>query len=186
MTTITTPAVKADPAPTRAMFISVRLFVAGDAFFFLGFLFAYLYLRALNSNHLWHPSGTDPSVALGTVLVLCVVLSAAALRYGADAGRGPALTAALVLMLVAVVTQGVQLFDPGFSPIHGGGYGAVFVGFSAGFVAHLLGGLYWLETLVADRQSGLEERQLAARTASVYTTFLAGVSVIAYILIYLV
>jgi len=36
-----------EPAPDRALFIGARLFVAADAFFFLGFLFAYLYLRAL-------------------------------------------------------------------------------------------------------------------------------------------
>ena len=47
--------VPTDPPPGRALFVGARLFVAADAFFFLGFLFAYLYLRALNSNGLWHP-----------------------------------------------------------------------------------------------------------------------------------
>jgi heme/copper-type cytochrome/quinol oxidase subunit 3 len=175
-----------DPAPDRALFISVRLFVAGDAFFFIGFLFAYLYLRALDTNDMWHPSGIDPSIAIGTVLVASVVLSAVALRLGTAGARRGMLAAAAGLMLVAVVCQGVQLFDPGYSPSHGGAYGSVFVGFAAGFVAHLLGGLYWLETLVVDRDSSPAELETQARTASVYVTFLAGVALVAYVLLYLV
>ena len=42
--------IQTEPPPDRALFIGARLFVAADAFFFLGFLFAYLYLRALNSK----------------------------------------------------------------------------------------------------------------------------------------
>jgi heme/copper-type cytochrome/quinol oxidase subunit 3 len=175
-----------DPAPGRALFLSARLFVAADAFFWLGFLFAYLYLRALDSNHAWHPSGTDPSVALGTVAALCVLGAAVALRFGVERTLRPGVAGALLLTAVAFVCEGIQLFDPGFSPIHGGGYGAVFVGFSAAMVAHLLGALYWVETLFVDRESGAEERIMQARAASVFMSFLAGVAVVAYVLIYLV
>jgi heme/copper-type cytochrome/quinol oxidase subunit 3 len=170
---------------SRVLFVSVRLFVAADAFFWLGFFFAYLYLRALDSNSHWHPSGTDPSTALGTVLVACVIIAAGALRYGADRGMRPAIAAALVLVLVAFVCQGVQLFNPGFSPSYGGGYGAVFVGYSAAMFAHLLGALYWVETLAVDREPSATVRTEQARVASVFVTFLAGVALIAYILIYL-
>lgn len=175
-----------DPVPGRALFVSVRLFLAAEAFFFLGFLFAYLYLRALNTNHSWHPSGTDPSTALGTVVVVTVVLAAVAFRYAAGRDQRAIEWVALALVLVAFVCQGVQLFNPGFSPSHGGGYGAVFVGFSAAFAAHLLGALYWLETVIVDRDATREERGTHAQAASLFITFLAGVSVVAYILIYLV
>jgi heme/copper-type cytochrome/quinol oxidase subunit 3 len=178
--------ITADPVPGRVLFVSVRLFVAGDAFFFLGFLFAYLYLRALNSNHSWHPAHTDPSVALGTVVVAAAVVSAAALRYGAERDVRPAVWGALAAALVAFICQGVQLFNPGFSPSHGGGYGAVFVGFAAAFAAHLLGTLYWIETLAVDGQAPAEEHRQQLRAASLFVTFLAGVAVIAYILLYLV
>jgi heme/copper-type cytochrome/quinol oxidase subunit 3 len=171
---------------SRVLFVSIRLFVAADAFFWLGFFFAYLYLRALDSNLKWHPHGIDPSVALGTVLAACVILAAGALRYGADRAVRAGVVASLVLMLVAFVCQGVQLFDPGFSPSYGGGYGAVFVGYSAAMFAHLLGALYWVETLVVDRDSSATARAEQARVASVFVTFLAGVSLVAYILIYLV
>jgi hypothetical protein len=171
---------------SRVLFISVRLFVAADAFFWLGFFFAYLYLRALDTNLKWHPSGIDPSVVLGTILAACVILAAGALRYGADRGLRAGVVASLVLVLVAFVCQGVQLFDPGFSPSYGGGYGAVFVGYSVAMFVHLLGVLYWVETLVVDREPVAAVRSEQARVASVFVTFLAGVAVIAYILIYLV
>ena len=152
-----------EPPPDRALFIGARLFVAGDAFFFLGFLFAYLYLRALNSNGLWHPPHTNPSGALATVSLVAVVAAAVIVRVADDRRAQVAAAVATVLVLVAAICEGVQLFDPGFSPIHAGGYGAVFVGFTAGFTVHLLGAAYWLETIAADRTT--RGRPAAARTA---------------------
>ncbi len=183
--TVTTE-IASDATPARARFIAVRLLVAGDAFFFLGFLFAYLYLRALDSNDNWHPPNTDPSLALGTVSLIALLVAAAVLRLGRDRRLRQATLAALALTLVATVCWGVQLFNPGFSPSHGGGYGAVFVGFSAAMLAHLLGAVYWLETVAVDSSSGEEQLRLEHAAALVFTTFLAGVAVVAYILIYLV
>src|SRR5438046_8247545 len=60
-----------------------RIWAASEAFFFLAFFFAFLYLRALNTNGLWrgwphhHPS---PSLAFGIAILLCVVGSAAIAR----------------------------------------------------------------------------------------------------------
>ena len=42
-----------------------RLFIAAEAFLFMGFVFAYLYLRALNNNGMWNPKGENPSGADG-------------------------------------------------------------------------------------------------------------------------
>jgi len=175
-----------DVTPARARFVGVRLLVAAEAFFFLGFLFAYLYLRALDSNGNWHPPNTDPSVALGTVSLVAIVTAALVLRFGAEGRRRPATALALALTLVATACWGIQLFDPGFSPIHAGGYGAVFVGFAAAFTAHLLGAVYWLETIAVDSSTDEEHLRQELGAALVFTTFLAGVAVVAYILIYLV
>jgi heme/copper-type cytochrome/quinol oxidase subunit 3 len=175
-----------DVTPARARFVGVRLLVAAEAFFFLGFLFAYLYLRALDSNGNWHPPHTDPSVALGTISLVAIVAAALVLRLGAEARLRPATTLALALTLVATVCWGVQLFNPGFSPSHAGGYGAVFVGFAAGFLAHLLGAVYWLETIAVDSTTEEEQLHQELAAALLFTTFLAGVAVVAYILIYLV
>src|SRR5256885_15586499 len=59
-----------------------RLFVAADAFLFLGFLFAYLYLRTLNNHGLWNPPGQNPSGTMGVVVLVLVVATAALLHVG--------------------------------------------------------------------------------------------------------
>src|SRR5919109_5457197 len=77
-----------EPADLLARNIRVgsRLWAAAQAFFFISFFFAFLYLRALNTNGLWrgwphhHPS---PSLAFGIVILICVLASAAAARAGA-------------------------------------------------------------------------------------------------------
>ena len=101
----------------------------------------------------------------------------------------------LALLIVALVAQGWQLFDPGFSPYHGGAFGSVFVGFTATLFAHLLGATYWLETIVASSGAFHREREGVAQpsllyepAASAYGTFalfLAGVEVVAFVLIYI-
>jgi heme/copper-type cytochrome/quinol oxidase subunit 3 len=181
--------------------LGARLFVAADAFVFLAFLFAYLYLRSLNQHGLWRPPHTSPSLALGIVTLVTVVGSAGALVLALRslrAGRPRTWRAgaglSLVLLLAAVVAQGWQLVDPGFSPYHAGAFGSVFVGFTATLFIHLLGATYWLETIVASSGAFQRERAGVAKpsllyepSASAYGTFalfLAGVEIVAFALIY--
>ena len=181
--------------------LGARLFVAADAFVFLAFLFAYLYLRSLNQHGLWRPPHTSPSLALGLVTLLTVVGSAAALvvalralRAGHPRNWRAGAGVSLALLLIAVVAQGWQLVDPGFSPYHAGAFGSVFVGFTATLFIHLLGATYWLETIVASSGAFQREREGVAKpsllyepSASAYGTFalfLAGVEVVAFVLIY--
>src|SRR6478752_6355275 len=116
-----------------------RLFVAADAFLFLAFVFAYLYLRALDNNGMWNPHGQNPSGAMGLVVLVLVIAAAALAQVGAGrlASSGPAV-AALVVGLVATVLTASQVFRPGFSPSHAGGLGSVFIGFTAVYLVHLL------------------------------------------------
>jgi heme/copper-type cytochrome/quinol oxidase subunit 3 len=182
--------------------LGARLFVAADAFVFLAFLFAYLYLRSLNEHGLWRPPHTDPSLALGTVTLVAVVGSAAALmvalrslRAGQPRNWRAGAGVSLGLVLVATVVQGWQMVDPGFSPYHAGAFGSVFVGFTATLFLHLLGATYWLETIVASSGAFHREREGVAKpsllyepSASAYATFalfLAGVEIVAFVLIYL-
>ncbi len=170
---------------------SARMLVAGDAFLFLGFLFAYFYLRTLNSNGNWNPPGQDPSTIMGIVCLVLAVASAAAFAFavqrlgtgGAAAFRPPAL-AALALAVALTVAQGVQLFAPGFSPNHGGGFGAVFIGFTAVYTVHLLGALYWLETLVVERGGGPGQARAAAFALTWY--YMVAVYAIFFLLFYVV
>jgi heme/copper-type cytochrome/quinol oxidase subunit 3 len=182
--------------------LGARLFVAADAFVFLAFLFAYLYLRSLNEHGLWRPAHTDPSLALGTLTLVAVVGSAAALmvalrslRAGQPRNWRAGAGVSLGLVLVATVVQGWQMVDPGFSPYHAGAFGSVFVGFTATLFLHLLGATYWLETIVASSGAFHREREGVAKpsllyepSASAYATFalfLAGVEIVAFVLIYL-
>jgi heme/copper-type cytochrome/quinol oxidase subunit 3 len=182
--------------------LGARLFVAADAFVFLAFLFGYLYLRSLNQHGLWRPPHTSPSLALGVVTLVTVVGGAAALmvalrslRAGRPRNWRAGAGLSLALLLIAVVAQGWQLVDPGFSPYHAGAFGSVFVGFTATLFVHLLGATYWLETIVASSGAFHREREGVAKpsllyepSASAYGTFalfLAGVEVVAFVLIYL-
>jgi len=167
-----------------------RLFVAADAFLFLAFLFAYLYLRALNNNHMWNPHGQNPSGIMGLVVLVLVVATAALVHVasgrlassGPAAFRAPAL-AALAVGAVATVLAASQVFRPGFSPSHAGGIGSVFIGFIAIYLLHLLGGLFWLETQAVQKPSG----RLGATVApcQLYWWFLAVVLAIFSVLFYL-
>jgi heme/copper-type cytochrome/quinol oxidase subunit 3 len=167
-----------------------RLIVAADAFLWMGFVFAYFYLRTLNSNGDFNPPGQNPSGTMGTISLVVALLAVAAVAVagtriaagGSTAYRGPA-AIGLLLLVVFLVLQGIQLFDPGFSPANGGGFGAVFVGFTAAYFVHLFGGLYWLETLVVQR--GGPTASQASSFALVWY-FLVAVFAIFWLLFYVV
>src|SRR2546430_9201854 len=54
-----------------------RLAMGGLTFLFGSFVFAYFYLRSLNSNGRWHGSAwVRPNVAMGTIIVAPIVVSA--------------------------------------------------------------------------------------------------------------
>jgi heme/copper-type cytochrome/quinol oxidase subunit 3 len=184
-----------DPADTLALevrdqSIAGRLFVAADAFLFLAFLFAYLYLRALDNNHMWNPQGQNPSGTMGIVVLVLVVVTAALVHVAAGrlASSGPAAfrapaVAALGVGAVATVLAATQIFRPGFSPSHAGGIGSVFIGFIAVYTVHLFGGLYWLETQAVQRQG--ERLRASVPPCLLYWWFLAVVLAIFSVLFYL-
>src|SRR2546421_4272975 len=139
----------------RNIRVGSRIWAASQAFFFLAFFFAFLYLRALNTNGLWrgwphtHPS---PSTAFGVAILICVLASAAAAtaaRYLAPSSWRLGALGALVLALAAIVLQAVQFASLGFGPTDGA-YASVFVGWSGLFALTLLGAAYWLATVVGD------------------------------------
>jgi heme/copper-type cytochrome/quinol oxidase subunit 3 len=93
-------------------------------------------------------------------------------------------TAALAVALVATVLAGSQVFRPGFSPSHAGGFGSVFIGFIAFYFVHLIGGVYWLETQIVQRPS--EILRGSVPPCLLYWWFLAVVLAIFSVLFYLV
>jgi heme/copper-type cytochrome/quinol oxidase subunit 3 len=143
-------------AALNAVWTGSRLAIGGLAFLFGAFLFAYFYLRSLDSAGRWQGSGFHPpSVLMGTFIMM-LVLTSAGVHYAAlqqiKAGNKRLWQigglVALLLGLAAVVLQILELlflpFWPGSS-----GFSSVFVGFYPVFVVILLAGLFWLETLLA-------------------------------------
>jgi heme/copper-type cytochrome/quinol oxidase subunit 3 len=106
----------------RNLASAAHLFASATAMFFLGFLFAYFYLRSLNSNGLWHPKHVDPSLTLGTLSTAAWVLGAGVLWLGARDRRAERRSqwrvkgaAALALGVVAIVLQIVEWLTAGFA-----------------------------------------------------------------------
>jgi heme/copper-type cytochrome/quinol oxidase subunit 3 len=134
----------------RAMWVGARQLCGAAAFFFVSFVFAYFYLRSLDSNKHWKIGSVNPSIGLGVAIVVVLLLSAVALR--AAATRPPlavrAGTAALLLVLLAVVLQVIEWTTLGFGPASGG-YASVYIGWTAFYSVFALACAYWIETQVA-------------------------------------
>lgn len=134
----------------RATWVSARLLCGAAAFFFIGFVFAYFYLRSQDTNHDWKIGHVDPSIGFGIVILLVLLASAGSLRA---ASRRPELTvtagaAALGLALLSILLQVIDWTTLGFGPASGG-YASVFVGWTAVYAVFTLGPVFWIETQVA-------------------------------------
>jgi heme/copper-type cytochrome/quinol oxidase subunit 3 len=175
--------------------VGSRIFAAGQAFFFMAFLFAFFYLRALNSNGIWRgwPHHLPhPSLAFGIVILLCVCGAAVAALVGSylqPALWRPALLAALGLSLAAVALQAAQFSSLGFGPTDGG-YASVFVGWTGTFTLFLFGTAYWLTTVLtsSSREAAASAplRSANVEACAFVLVVLAGVELAAFILLYVV
>src|SRR5438034_3971597 len=131
----------------RNIRVGSRIWAASQAFFFVAFFFAFLYLRALNTNGLWRgwpPHHPTPSLAYGVAILICVLASAAVARATirlAPAIWSAAVWASLAFALAAVGLQAAQFSSLGFGPTDGA-YASVFVGWSGLFALSLLGTCY--------------------------------------------
>src|SRR5438105_10130206 len=71
----------------RNLAIATRLAAAGQAFFFVAFLFAFFYLRALNTAGRWNLHHLHPSRAYGIAILICVLGSVGATGLAAWSAR---------------------------------------------------------------------------------------------------
>jgi heme/copper-type cytochrome/quinol oxidase subunit 3 len=136
--------------------VSASYLLAGaTAFFFVAFLFAYFYLRSLNSGDMWKPKGVDASVGWGTPVVVCYVASAVLVRLGLtdhlalrrQQWRLKGL-AALLVGVVGLVLQVIAWTHEGFGPTDGG-FASVYFGWTAFLFLFVFGTLLWLEMTLA-------------------------------------
>ncbi len=179
----------------RVMWVSARLLCGSISFFFAAFLFAYFYLRLLDTHHDWKIGKVSAPTGWGLVIVIVLVLSAVLLRTAVRRpGAAISLTAAaLGLSLLAIVLQVIEWMSLGFGAASGG-YGSVFVGWTSVYAVCILPGAYWIEVQWA---SALRERRegtaqtgelLAAslESCSLFWGFYVALGVIAFVVLYLV
>ena len=174
----------------RNIAVGTRLWAAATTFAFLGPFFAYLYLRSLNTADLWRPAGIDPPQALGAAIVALTVASAVVLALASHRSRpgGPSLlfvAVSLALGLGAVALQIVAYARLGFGPTDGG-YASVFVAWTGLSSLFALATMLWLETFLASSLRGATDGARGPRMEAFafYWAFLAGLSVVMWICLY--
>jgi len=140
---------------SRNLQVGARMLAAAQAFALLSFVFAYFYLRTLNSNGAWRPRHVNPSGGVGVAMLVCLLGAALAYwwavqRLGDGTERGWRVWSitSLVLGVGAFVLIIVAFASISFGPTSGG-YASVFIGWNAMYGLNLLLVLIWLETLVA-------------------------------------
>jgi heme/copper-type cytochrome/quinol oxidase subunit 3 len=160
----------------RNLSVGARMMAAAQAFALLAFIFAYLYLRTLNSNGDWRPKHVNPSGGIGAALVACLVLCGLTYAFGVrglgdgtERGWRGASIASLVFGLGAFGLIIAQFASIRFGPTSGG-YASVFVGWHAFFGLNLLLVLGWLEMLVA-QSLHTHTQELAPETGDIAAPF---------------
>jgi|SRR5436190_567706 len=200
--------------------VSASYLLAGaTAFFFVAFVFAYFYLRSLNSAGMWKPKGVDASVGWGTAVVACYALSAVLVRLGLTDHRAfrrqQWRLKGLIALLIAVIGLVLQVLDwthEGFGPADGG-FASVYFGWTAFLFLFVFCTLLWLEMTLAtslryrkmetgapppghasgdphrdahDIRDPLSLVRAELVGLSFYWTFLAGIAVVSWIILYLI
>lgn len=139
----------------NAAWTGSRLAIGGLAFLFGCFVFAYFYLRAINSSGRWEGSGfMAPNGWYGVLVMLSVVAGAGVHYFGLQrikAGRKRVWQAAGWTTLgLGLAAAGIQLGELATLPFQPGssGYASVFTGFYPVFTVILAANLIWLEILL--------------------------------------
>ena len=133
-----------------------RLLVAAWTMAFGCMVFAYFYLRDLNSDGLWYLHGEQPSLLRGSLILALLVASAAIAGYSTRRLRRTAaaldwMVGAGVGLMLGIIAVGFQCWQLAAVPFYPGetGYASVFLGWQVLLVIAMIGGVYWLETLIA-------------------------------------
>jgi heme/copper-type cytochrome/quinol oxidase subunit 3 len=187
----------------RAIWVGGRLLCGSISFFFASFVFAYFYLRALDTNHSFVIGSVHPSQGLGAAIMALYVVGAVIYRLAAKRGEVDEMAAgmiAVVLTLVAVALTFVQYTTLDFGAASGG-YAAVFFGWTSIYAIVALMGVYWVETQTASlwrirREGTMRDTELATHeavllragveAASFYWLYFALIGLLAWVLLYLI
>jgi heme/copper-type cytochrome/quinol oxidase subunit 3 len=196
-------------AALNASWTGARLGIGALSFGFGAFVFAFFYLRSLNSHGLWHPAGfTGPQPWAGALIMGLVVVSAATqtlvlqrIKAGSKAAWQSGAVVALVLGLGAVGLQIWQLLNLPFWP-GSSGFASVFTGFAPVYLTVELAVMIWLEILIMRCRAipaisfveqpptyaeafAVQRFQAGLSAFTVVWNYLAAVAIVAWVLFYL-
>jgi heme/copper-type cytochrome/quinol oxidase subunit 3 len=187
----------------RAIWVGGRLLCGTISFFFLSFVFAFFYLKALDTNHSWKIGRVVPDGGIGLAIAALFLFSAVIYRLAARRPAGDSMAAGMIAVamgLAAIVLQFIEYIVLDFGASQGG-YAAVFFGWTATYAIVALMGLYWIEVQVASlwrvrREGKMREIEVPTsesalllagiEASSFYWAFFVAIGVLAYILLYLV
>jgi len=193
----------------NASWTGARLALGALTFLFGAFVFAFFYLRSLNSHGLWYTSSTHPSVPVGLTVMLLVVVSAVVqtlalqrIKAGHKGTWVSGATLALLLGLAAVGLQIWQLANLGFWP-GASGFASVFVGYNPIYLTIVFCAMVWLEILIMRCRAipeisfveqpptyaeafGVQRFQASLSAFTLVWNYLAVVAFIVWVLFYLV
>jgi hypothetical protein len=199
-------------AALNASWTGVRLALGALTFGFGAFVFAFFYLKSLNSHGLWYPTGslaTHPKMALGTIIMVLVVVSALVqtavlqlIKRGNKAAWQVGALVALLLGLASVALTIFELADLSFWP-GASGFASVFVGFWPVYLTIAFCAMVWLEILLMRCRHipqiafveqpptyaeafAVQRFQASLSAFTVCWNYLAAVALIAWILFFLV
>jgi heme/copper-type cytochrome/quinol oxidase subunit 3 len=120
----------------------ILLFIGADASFFLAFVFAYLYLKTIDTPDLWMGSSNGGSVLLGGIVGVALLVGGVAawrgvrgLREGTTERWRSGAAIAVLTGVVALVAIAWQLATIGYNP---SGYDSVLIGWNAALGLHIL------------------------------------------------
>jgi hypothetical protein len=196
-------------AALNASWTGVRLALGGMTFLFGSFVFAFFYLKSLNSHQLWYTASSHPKVWYGVVIMALVVASALVqnavlqlIKRGNKAAWQRGAVVALVLGLAAVALSILQLLYLPFWPA-ASGFASVFVGYWPVYLVIALCAMIWLEILIMRARSipqisfveqpptyaeafAVQRFQASLSAFTLTWNYLAVVAIVAWILFYLV
>jgi heme/copper-type cytochrome/quinol oxidase subunit 3 len=185
------------------MFVGTRLAASAVVFLFMSFVFAFFYLRALNTAHSFLMPHVDPPVGWGVAILVCVVASAAIVSVvrkevvdGTESRWRAGMLAASLLSFAVIVLQLIEYYNLTFGAADGG-LASVFFGFTAIYGVLWLAAVYWIETLWAqsmrqlpapEGHAGAPGRLLrpSADACVVYLYTMAVAEVFAFVCLYLI
>jgi heme/copper-type cytochrome/quinol oxidase subunit 3 len=179
----------------RVSGVGMWIFIGANAMLFVAFFFAYFYLRSLNNGNDWMPAWVvHPRRYIGGIMVLLLVADAALVWLGTRSVAktpGSARRLLWLALLAAALYIGFQIYEfkhLGFDPQFGGGYVSVFVGLKGVLLAEVVVAMAWLGTLIAQTTplGDATARPASAAAFGNFMVMLAGVGVVAYLVLYFV